>query len=88
MKFDIKALALTCGVFCVVLFLFCAFFIWIAPDFVFSVLNLLFHGIDLKPIYNPSINLNELIGGALLIFFASVIGAAIWGWLYNQLERE
>lgn len=87
MKFNIKALSITCGVFCSGLFALCAVLVWLAPSFAIRIFNLSFHGILLNSEYIPKIIFSEFIEGLILTFILSALGAMIFGWLYNKLSK-
>ena len=65
-----------------VLYLICAFFVWINSELTINLFGTWFHGVDLTKI-EATFNPDGLFLGLITIMTASVITVALFVWLYN-----
>lgn len=84
MKINVKALAVTVGLFwgLVLLMVTSANLIW--PQYGRSFVDLV---ASLYPGYHPSTGIGSVVTGTLYGFVDGAIGGALFAWLYNLLAR-
>jgi hypothetical protein len=85
MRFSVKALALTVGLFwgAAVLIVALANLVW--PDYGRAFLELI---ASIYPGYHPSSGIGSVITGTLYGLVDGAIAGAIFGWLYNLLAHR
>jgi hypothetical protein len=85
MRLNVKALALTVGIFCglAVLVVASANLIW--PGYGRAFLDLV---ASVYPGYRPSTGIMSVITGAVYGFVDGAIGGALFAWLYNLLAKR
>ena len=88
MKLDPKsaasALALTAGIVSVI----CAILVAIAPDFLFSLANAWFHGIDLVKIQSANLTVGNFIFGLIGIMTAGWLAGYLFAVIYNSFVKR
>ena len=85
MRFNVKALALTIGLFSglAILIVASANLIW--PSYGRTFLDLV---ASVYPGYHPSSGIGSVVTGTLYGFVDGAIGGGVFGWLYNLLAHR
>lgn len=85
MKLDVKALALTAGLFWGAAILIVAVANLVSPDYGRAFLDL---SASIYPGYRPGTGIGSVITGTLYALVDGTICGALLAWLYNLLARE
>ena len=74
------------GIVSAIISLICAILFAIAPEFIMSLGNNLFHGLDLTQIAKSSISWSRVIIGIIEVFIIGFIGGWLFAVIYNKLK--
>ncbi len=75
------------GIVSAIISLVCAILFAIAPEFILSLGNNLFHGLDLNQIAKNSISWGGVILGLIEVFIIGFIGGWLFGVIYNAVNK-
>ena len=74
------------GIVFAIISLICAILFAIAPEFIMSLANNLFHGLDLTEISKGSISWSGVIIGIIEVFIIGFVGGWLFAVIYNKLK--
>ncbi|MEK6936080.1 MAG: DUF5676 family membrane protein [Nanoarchaeota archaeon] len=85
-KLSTKKVALSLAIVSAILYIICALFIAIAPDFTIKLFSNLFHGIDITQITSTSISLGSTLIGLVEIIVYALIAGWLFALVYNKFK--
>ncbi|MDO8517137.1 MAG: DUF5676 family membrane protein [Nanoarchaeota archaeon] len=83
-KLNTKKIALSLTIVSGILYIICALFVVIFPNFATMLFSNLFHGIDITRIATTNISFASILSG----FIQMIIYAFIAGWLFAQIYNR
>lgn len=87
-RWNADALGLASGVLALTVYAACALLIALWPAEVLVLLKLFFHGLNLEPLYQPSVSVAGAFVGGAVTFAASALLGWIFAGLYNRLAAR
>ena len=85
-KLNPKRVALSLAIVSSILYIACALFVVIAPDFTTKLFSNLFHGIDITQIATTNISFVSVLSGLIQIIVYTLIAGWLFAWIYNKLK--
>ncbi len=85
-KLSPRRVALSLAIVSAILYVACALFIFIAPDFTLSLFSNLFHGIDITQIADTSISLGSILLGLVEIIVYALVAGWLFAFVYNKFK--
>ncbi len=86
-KLDYKNVVLSVTIFFVIAYIVCRIFYAILPEQTLAFAGYLFHGISVKTTPDP-LTLSGFIIGLIGTIILSIIGSALFVWVYNKISKN
>lgn len=88
MKLDKIVLANASALATAILWTICSIFVWLLPNFAFTVSQWWMHGLDISIMGNWNLTLTNFIAGGITLIISAWVTGYVFGWAWKKTSGK